>query len=284
MPSDPDVQQEKTVVDTAEEFLLDLLKDGPMLAKEIQGHYRQAGLSVASVRRAKVRLGIIARRLDHEFGEFAETELRDAGKKRNGNRNAPWVWMLPPGAQANSPGAQNVERKNDEHLGNGEHLDIKSITYEDSKVLKGQNDEHLDIKSMTYENSGDSQFLVAPEISPQNQRVVRNSPGAQAGPPGAHIPQKCEHLGTGQQNQSLTSNFGEKTKMDEHLGTGQQNQSLREINSPDSPGAHDFARQREHLGEHLVNPDERCAQCGGVAIPEKTHWACADCRVTWGWL
>lgn len=64
----------------AEEFLKEMLADGPMPAKEIEREAEAAGLSWATVRRAKTHLGMKAQR--ETASEFA------SGKGQ-------WIWALP---------------------------------------------------------------------------------------------------------------------------------------------------------------------------------------------
>jgi RecA-family ATPase len=61
----------------AEELLRDMLASGPVAMKDIQAEAREAGLSWATVRRAKDRVGVVAERKSHGFGGKGE-----------------WLWRL----------------------------------------------------------------------------------------------------------------------------------------------------------------------------------------------
>ena len=62
----------------AEDFLQNLLREGPRPQKEIRAEARQVGIAERTLRRAKKRLGIVARKRDMEGG---------------------WEWGLPEGGQ-----------------------------------------------------------------------------------------------------------------------------------------------------------------------------------------
>jgi putative DNA primase/helicase len=91
--------------DEAAEWLQELLAKGPMAARDVQAQTEAAGLSWATIRRAKDRLGIKPERLS-EGGD-------GAGK---------WVWALP------SEGTKMLKKSQDAHvsdvstLGQVEHL------------------------------------------------------------------------------------------------------------------------------------------------------------------
>jgi putative DNA primase/helicase len=70
----------------AEEFLRNALADGPVAVKDLQAEAKQAGLSWATVRRAKDRLGVVAQRESHG---------RDGGGR--------WTWAMPIPARCSSP-------------------------------------------------------------------------------------------------------------------------------------------------------------------------------------
>jgi putative DNA primase/helicase len=70
-----DDSEHKSAMNEAMDFLTDLLKDGPVLSKEIKRDVEQAGLSWAAVKRAKKSLGIEA----HKDG-----------------MDGKWSWSLPP--------------------------------------------------------------------------------------------------------------------------------------------------------------------------------------------
>jgi hypothetical protein len=69
----------------AEEFLLDALADGEIAVTDLQADAKQAGLSWATVRRAKDRLGVVAKRESHG---------RDGGGR--------WTWAMPISARCSS--------------------------------------------------------------------------------------------------------------------------------------------------------------------------------------
>jgi putative DNA primase/helicase len=70
----------------AEELLRNALATGPVAMKDIQAEAKEAGLSWATVRRAKERLGIVAERESHG---------RDGGGR--------WMWAMPRSARCSSP-------------------------------------------------------------------------------------------------------------------------------------------------------------------------------------
>lgn len=92
-------EDERSTLEEAAYFLRRTLQDGPLPTKEVKREARKAGISDATLRRAKDRLGIQA---EHIGGRFGDGEQR-------------WVWVLPgsEGAQGNSEDAQ--ERQT-EHL------------------------------------------------------------------------------------------------------------------------------------------------------------------------
>jgi excisionase family DNA binding protein len=69
----------------AEELLRNALATGPVAMKDIQAEAKEAGLSWATVRRAKERLGIVAERESHG---------------RDGDRR--WMWAMPRSARCSS--------------------------------------------------------------------------------------------------------------------------------------------------------------------------------------
>jgi hypothetical protein len=69
----------------AEELLRNALATGPVAMKDIQAEAKEAGLSWATVRRAKERLGIVAERESHG---------RDGGGR--------WMWAMPRSARCSS--------------------------------------------------------------------------------------------------------------------------------------------------------------------------------------
>lgn len=81
--AEPERDADMSATEQAAEFLRDLLKDGPMPSKEVQSHAREAGFSMATIRRAKDEIGIKPRKVG---GNFAP------GQKQV------WEWVLPEGA------------------------------------------------------------------------------------------------------------------------------------------------------------------------------------------
>jgi hypothetical protein len=70
----------------AEEFLREALAGGAVAVIDLQADAKQAGLSWATIRRAKDRLGVVAKRESHG---------RDGGGR--------WAWAMPPSARCSSP-------------------------------------------------------------------------------------------------------------------------------------------------------------------------------------
>lgn len=107
--SNNDAGSPLSAAEEAADWLHSLLYDGPMAAKEVQSQAEDAGLSWATVRRAKGRLGIKPER-----------------QSEGGDGSGKWVWSLPfQGLQ----GAQKTQDAHDinmgtlqefEHLGSGE--------------------------------------------------------------------------------------------------------------------------------------------------------------------
>ena len=81
--------EEKSALDEAREFLRDILADGPMLVDEVRQAARKAGISTATLKRAKSLKGIKAQRRPIE------------GKL---SRDWPWEWPLP----TRTPGEDDV--------------------------------------------------------------------------------------------------------------------------------------------------------------------------------
>ena len=72
----PEPPQSDSQRDRATDLLLELLKDGPLNSTEVQGQAQRAGISWETMKRAKDRLGIAAK--------------RDGKTKK-------WLWTLPQG-------------------------------------------------------------------------------------------------------------------------------------------------------------------------------------------
>jgi hypothetical protein len=273
MPAGSDAHEERALVDQAVDFLRELLGPRAMLVSKAETECKHAGYTQSTIRRARVKLNVIARRQMPESGEYPP----------GGVANQPWEWALTreaqpaecaEGEEAQPPslGAQPPEHKNDEHLADLEHLDSESMTYEDDLGAHLANLEHLDSESMTYEDLPDAHFQTGDEQVAQNQSLVTS-------PTDSHVSKGDEHLVTGQQNQPLIRDSRDRPKSDEHLVDGQQNQELTSEKSPDLLGAHGFLREGEHLAPPEAGDDEgsqpiegtgpetvvTCARCGGPA-------------------
>jgi DNA repair protein RadA/Sms len=79
---------ERGALDEAVWHLSEALKDGPKTAKEVQRELREAGLTEATVRRAKTKLGVVSQK----------TAM-----------NGAWMWVLPGTEDAQTPVTQNLE-------------------------------------------------------------------------------------------------------------------------------------------------------------------------------
>ncbi len=70
----PATEEDRHAIDEAKDFLLEALASGPVNVKQVQGEAARAGISEATLRRAKTTLGIVS-------------EKQGMG--------GPWVWTLP---------------------------------------------------------------------------------------------------------------------------------------------------------------------------------------------
>jgi hypothetical protein len=77
----PSDEQQPSAVEAAEEFLRDLLADGPVVQREVQTAAREAGISRRTIKRAKEELGVDS------------VAVREKGKR--GIQE--WLWSLPGG-------------------------------------------------------------------------------------------------------------------------------------------------------------------------------------------
>jgi RecA-family ATPase len=77
-----DTGEAQSALDQAREFLRDLLQDGPVLVDEIRAQARKAGVTEATLRRAKDKEKVKARRQDQDGVPPAK---------------CPWIWHLPGG-------------------------------------------------------------------------------------------------------------------------------------------------------------------------------------------
>lgn len=103
MPTSAD---ERTALDDAKDVLREILVNGPIAAKDAQREARDAGVSDATLRRAKDALGVVAQKVGGRFDSAA-------GEGQH------WQWSLPEGAQetlkALNPGVW-TSSANREHL------------------------------------------------------------------------------------------------------------------------------------------------------------------------
>ncbi len=74
-PGEEDADR-KSAKDKAVRFLKDELKDGPVAQNEVESHAKEAGISVATLRRAKKAAGV-------------------KSEKEGGVQNSPWFWYIP---------------------------------------------------------------------------------------------------------------------------------------------------------------------------------------------
>ncbi|QOJ18615.1 MAG: AAA family ATPase [Phycisphaeraceae bacterium] len=104
----------RTERDDAAEWLADLLAHGPRAARDVERDARDAGYSIATVRRAKAAIGVVSRK--PAFG-------------------GPWEWTLP--AQDAQPPKMLTE---DAHTPASEHLGEKHAGFDGnpSKMLNGE--------------------------------------------------------------------------------------------------------------------------------------------------
>jgi hypothetical protein len=119
-----------TATDQAREFLRELLTDGPMLAEEVSAAAKQAGIAMATIRRAKPLAGIQTKR----------RRLENVPSKE-----WPWEWYRD---NVQSTGS-SPSISSDEHLEHLEHLPKESTTYEDSSR---RSSEHLETEQQREEN------------------------------------------------------------------------------------------------------------------------------------
>jgi hypothetical protein len=122
--------EEVSALDQAREFLRELLTDGPMLAEEVSAAAKQAGIAMATIRRAKPLAGIQTKR----------RRLENVPSKE-----WPWEWYRD---NVQSTGS-SLSISSDEHLEHLEHLPKESTTYEDSSR---RSSEHLETEQQREEN------------------------------------------------------------------------------------------------------------------------------------
>lgn len=106
----------RTERDDAADWLRDLLAHGPRPAREVEREARDAGYSIATVRRAKAAIGVVSRK--PAFGD-------------------PWEWTLPAPAEDAQPPKMLTE---DAHTPASEHLGEKlaEIDGNPPKMLNGE--------------------------------------------------------------------------------------------------------------------------------------------------
>jgi hypothetical protein len=80
---------------SAEEFLREILADGPVPSKEIEKEAKGAGISQSTLTRAKEALGIRARK-----------------EGQPGSKDQPWVWEMPGAAEGSHEGSQKENGDN----------------------------------------------------------------------------------------------------------------------------------------------------------------------------
>ncbi len=92
-------EDERSTVEEAAYFLRHTLEDGPVPTNEIKREARKAGISDATLRRAKDRLGVRSGKRGGHFGTNEQC----------------WVWILP-GAEDAQESAKGAQEKEIEHL------------------------------------------------------------------------------------------------------------------------------------------------------------------------
>jgi hypothetical protein len=136
MPPSTDTNNDRSLVDQAVDFLQELLSPSPILATEVQSESKNAGFTMATIRRAKAKMSVKVRRRQSESEEQAS----------EGNSKQPWEWLLEPHAQVD-------EHAEDEHVAHLEHLGNKSISYKGDPHAHLADLEHLGNKSISYKDS-----------------------------------------------------------------------------------------------------------------------------------
>lgn len=127
--------EDRSALDEAKAFLRDVLAKGAVPAKEVQKQADQAGISYATLRRAKAVLKVIAHKHEGFFG------------KNKKEQSQQWCWLLP--AEDAQPPAEDAQNHEHEHLQqssekntrkfNGAAEDAQDAEFEH---LQGE-DEHL---------------------------------------------------------------------------------------------------------------------------------------------
>lgn len=101
LAADATTPHEKSQLDEAKEFLREELKDGPMWAKQVYKDARDAGISDATLRRAKDMLRVKSEKIGTEG----------------------WSWSLPKPPGPGEGAHEHVQRGHDERLEHLEHLE-----------------------------------------------------------------------------------------------------------------------------------------------------------------
>jgi hypothetical protein len=125
--SAPTDHEERSTAQAAQDFLRDVLSDGPRAVKDIRAQANEAGLSWRTVERAKAALGVRAAR----EGE--------AGKRGGGA----WVWVLPTIKPATlwgrrpKPGVDRTDGANVAYPSQDEQMQLRPPTADGVKTVDG---------------------------------------------------------------------------------------------------------------------------------------------------
>ena len=141
-------ESERPALEEAADFLRGELTDGECEVVTLKSNARAAGISEITLRRAKERLGVKARKI---------------GFSKN------WVWYLASeGAQGHSEGAQEID---DEHL---RVSDGNKTSYDNSLVegAHGNNSEHLRAVSEQYREPTKEELAAAAKDPVEWDRLV----------------------------------------------------------------------------------------------------------------
>jgi AAA domain len=124
--------EDKSALDQARAFLMELLQDGPVLYDTVQKAAKQAGMTTATLRRAKPLLGVKSRKRRADDTPSKEW---------------PWEWYLPENTQGD-PGDSLSRYIPAEHLEHLENSTRKAVSYEEKSRCA---DEHLDFPAQPQE-------------------------------------------------------------------------------------------------------------------------------------
>jgi hypothetical protein len=129
--------EELSALDQAKAFLVDLLVDGALLADEVGKAAKQAGITMATLRRAKPLAGIKTKRRHLEGVP---------------SREWPWEWYLAEdGSAEDDSTVASLSAYPDARLEHLENLSKKSMTYENSSRRAS---DHLEIVTQPKEIQG----------------------------------------------------------------------------------------------------------------------------------